>query len=58
MRELIDALPEGDDTGDFFDFHDFGLDEYQEEAADFAFYDGIATVRRGWLHDYVAILLL
>lgn len=42
MRELIDALPEADDTGEFFEFSDFGLDEYQEEAADFAFYDGIA----------------
>lgn len=42
MRELIDALPEGDDTDEFFDFHDFGLDEYQAEAADFAFYNGIA----------------
>ena len=41
MRELIDALPEGDDNDEFFDFHDFGLDEYQAEAADFAFYDGI-----------------
>ena len=43
MRELIDRLPEPEiaDDEDFFDFHDFGLDEYQEEAANFAFYNGI-----------------
>ena len=43
MRELIDRLPEPEiaDDEDFFDFHDFGLDEYQEEAANFAFYSGI-----------------
>ena len=47
MRELIDALPEGDYTDEFFDFHDFGLDEYQAEAADFAFYDGITYATLG-----------
>lgn len=43
MRELIEQLPEPEiaDDEDFFDFHDFGLDEYQEEAANFAFYSGI-----------------
>ena len=43
MRELIEKLPEPEiaDDDDFFDFHDFGLDEYQEEAANFAFYSGI-----------------
>lgn len=29
------------DGDDDFDFEDFGLDEYQEEAANFAFYEGI-----------------
>jgi len=41
MRELTDKFTEGEEIDEFFDFKDFGLDEYQAEAADFAFYDGI-----------------
>ena len=44
MRELIEQLPEAEtgEVDEIFEFHDFGLDEYQEEAADFAFYNGIS----------------
>ena len=49
MRELIEQLPESEtsEVDEIFDMQDFGLDEYQEEAADFAFYNGISYTTLG-----------
>ena len=44
------------DADDDFDFEDFGLDEYQEEAANFAFYDGIVYPVLGLVGEAVVFI--